>query len=298
MEVKIYSSLREAIKAAAPGEEVKSRHAVSGGDINRAYCYRLTDGRIFVKTNGEKDSGFFKAEAEGLAAISSTLAVSVPQVLAVGDDPEEGGFLVMEYIEAAAGRIPDFWEDFGESLANMHRAETSRFVSNGKYGFCQDNYIGSRAQDNMPQDSWAEFLRNKRLSPRFEEAMPYFNSERRRRVAYLLDHIDKWIDEPEHPSLIHGDLWSGNFIVGSDGKAWLIDPAVYVGDADADIAMTELFGGFSGRFYRAYRSVLPERTGYEERRDIYNLYHLLNHLISFGGEYLSHVEGILRRYAG
>ena len=292
-----YHSIREAIEVVFGGAEIKGRRAISGGDINTAYCYRFCDGRnVFIKTNSKKDTAFFEAEAKGLRAISATQVISVPSVLAVGDDPDEGGFLIMEFVSGREKR-EDFWDDLGTQLAMMHKADTSLFVANGRYGFSEDNFIGSRAQDNTPSDRWVEFFRDYRLMPRFEEAMVYFEGDLRHSISYLLDHLDRWITEPPYPSLLHGDLWNGNFITGSDGRAWLIDPAVYVGDADADIAMTELFGGFSGEFYRAYRRVMPERSGYEERRDIYNLYHLLNHLISCGGGYLGAVEKIVRRYA-
>lgn len=292
-----FHSLQGAIKSVSQGAEVNARRPVSGGDINRAYCYLFTDGSsIFVKTNKSKDSTFFQAEAKGSKEISSTGAISVARILAVGDDPSEGGFLIMDFIESG-NKIENFWEDFAESLAGMHRADTGTFVNGGKYGFSENNFIGSHTQDNMPHDSWVEFFRDCRLAPLFEQAMPYFGSDMRRSISYLLDHLDKWIAEPNFPSLLHGDLWGGNFIVGNDGRAWLIDPAVYVGDADADVAMTELFGGFSGEFYHAYRKAMPGRSGYEERRDIYNLYHLLNHLISFGRGYLGAVAGIVRRLA-
>ena len=295
--MEIFHSLQDAIESVSQGIEVQNRSTVSGGDINNAYCYRFADGRrVFVKTNRLKDSSFFLSEAKGLDAISSTKAISTPRVLAAGDDTNEGGFLIMEY-EVAGDKKPDFWENFGICLSKMHQTDTDIFVKDGRYGFSENNYIGSRAQDNTPHNSWVDFFRDCRLAPRFEEAMPYFGTETRKGILYLLDHLDKWIMEPEQPSLLHGDLWGGNFIVGSDGRAWLIDPAVYVGDADADIAMTELFGGFDRRFYQAYRGLLPERPGYEERRDIYNLYHLLNHLISFSNGYLGAVESIVRRYA-
>lgn len=291
-------TLADAIKAAAGNAYVKCRQSVGGGDINNAYRYSLSGGRsLFIKTNRSKDSYFFEAEAIGLNALADTETISVPQVIAIGDDPIEGAFLIMQFIDART-RIHGFWEDFGISLANMHRADTGNYVKNGRYGFTKDNFIGSRRQQNTPHDSWVEFFRDCRLSPRLEEAWSYFDAEMHRRAVFLLDHLDKWITEPEFPSLLHGDLWSGNFIVGDTGRAWLIDPAVYVGDADADIAMTELFGGFDSGFYQAYRKVNPDRPGYEERKDIYNLYHLLNHLISFGRGYLASVEGSLKRYVG
>jgi fructosamine-3-kinase len=117
-----------------------------------------------------------------------------------------------------------------------------------------------------------------------------------RNLTYLLDHLDKYLLEPAFPSLLHGDLWSGNCITGNDGEAWLIDPAVSVGNFEADLAMTELFGGFPYSFYGAYNEINPIDQGYRERRELYNLYHLLNHLNLFGGSYLGAVRRILRKY--
>ena len=146
--------------------------------------------------------------------------------------------------------------------------------------------------------SWISFFRDCRLVPQFRDAMHWFDDAARKQIAYLLDHLDVYLEEPEHPSLLHGDLWSGNFITGSDGNAWLIDPAAYVGHAEADLAMTELFGGFSQRFYDAYREVHPIHPGYGHRRELYNLYHLLNHLNLFGGSYLPSVNRVLRDFGG
>ena len=115
-------------------------------------------------------------------------------------------------------------------------------------------------------------------------------------MQYILDHLDQWLTEPAYPSLLHGDLWGGNYITGEDGQAWLIDPAVYVGNREADLAMTELFGGFSSSFYEAYRETAPLDPGYAERRNLYHLYHLLNHLNLFGPAYLASVRSIIRSY--
>ena len=141
-----------------------------------------------------------------------------------------------------------------------------------------------------------EFFRDCRLQPQFDRARAALSTGTIKRMENLLDYLDEYLVEPEQPSILHGDLWSGNFLVGPDGNAWLIDPAVYVGNAEADIAMTELFGGFSGAFYGAYRESGLLQPGYEERRDLYNLYHMLNHLNLFGGSYLYAVERIVERY--
>lgn len=140
-----------------------------------------------------------------------------------------------------------------------------------------------------------EFFRDCRLEPQFQDAARYFDREDRKRIIRFLDHLDEILVEPEHPSLLHGDLWGGNVIAGNDGRAWLIDPAVYVGHAEADLAMTELFGGFPPAFYDAYKEVAPLRPGYERRRDVYNLYHILNHLNLFGRMYLPEVRHMISR---
>lgn len=177
----------------------------------------------------------------------------------------------------------------------MHQASTAGMVSNGKYGFDCDNYIGRRRQVNTGYDSWIGFFRDCRLEPQFQDADRYFDREDWKRIGRFLDHIDDILVEPEYPSLLHGDLWSGNVITGNDGGAWLIDPAVYVGHAEADLAMTELFGGFPQAFYDAYKEAAPLQPGYERRRDVYNLYHLLNHLNMFGRMYLPEVKCVLER---
>ena len=273
------------------GAQLADAVPISGGDINAAYRLTLTDGtRIFMKANHSASSAFFQAEADGLAAIRDTGAIGVPEVIAAGSDERYSSFLLLEWIEAAPQKR-DFWETFGHSLARMHLADADRF------GWKRDNYIGSTPQINALRESWIAFFRDCRLAPQFKRAQHWFDADMRRRVIRLMDHLSDWLVEPPRPSLLHGDLWSGNFITGTDGQAWLIDPAVYVGHAEADLAMTELFGGFHPRFYAAYQEINPLQAGYDERRDLYNLYHLLNHLNLFGAGYLSSAERIVRRYA-
>ena len=274
--------------------EIAATTPVSGGDINRACRLMLRDGtQLFMKSNAGTSPSFFRAEAEGLAAIADTNTIRVPQILAIGMDGKLGAFLLLEWIEGAR-QTPDYWTTFGRRLAAMHRAETSALVSGGKYGLNRDNYIGARRQKNTPMNSWIAFFRDCRLEPQFRDAARWFDATDRKRISYLLEHLDEYLDEPEQPSLLHGDLWSGNFITGSDGNAWLIDPAAYVGHPEADIAMTELFGGFPQKFYDAYQEVNPMKPGYERRREVYNLYHLLNHLNLFGGSYLPSIQRILK----
>jgi fructosamine-3-kinase len=170
-------------------------------------------------------------------------------------------------------------------------------TGNSRFGFSADNYIGQTRQKNTGTDSWIEFFRNSRLKVQMELAAGYFDKDDRQRCQNLLDNLDNYLVEPEFPSLIHGDLWSGNVMPDQNGSPVLIDPAVYIGHYEADIAMTELFGGFSPEFYDAYHEIIPKESGYAERRDLYNLYHLLNHLNLFGRSYLTAVRRILKRYS-
>ena len=256
---------------------------VSGGDINDAYLVTLADGqKVFLKVNSPKNAAFFSAEQEGLAAIRKTNAIGVPEVLAsgvfTGDGPAAGrsvagrfaasrskdcSFLIMDYLEAGPRRS-DFWERFGRQLAAMHRAPTGEWTPGGKYGFTQNNFIGAGRQNNSICDSWIDFFREYRLEQQFKLAGQYFDSYGRKAMLSLF--------------------------------AWLIDPAVYVGHAEADLAMTELFGGFAPAFYGAYKEVSPLPAGYADRRELYNLYHLLNHLNLFGEGYYGEVMRIVRRF--
>ena len=277
---------------------ITRRAHVSGGDINDACILYLSDGQeIFMKSNRITHADFFVTEAEGLRAIASTKTLRVPQVLARGTDEAEGcAFLLMEAVTGAP-QARDFWEAFGHGLAKMHLADTTAFVNGGRYGFTQDNYIGAGEQRNTPADSWITFFREHRLRPQMERAAHYFDAHLRKQCESLLEHLEDLLTEPERPSLLHGDLWGGNFMTGPDGHAWLIDPAAYVGHAEADLAMTELFGGFHPRFYAAYEEINPLQKGYDTRRDIYNLYHLLNHLNLFGPGYLGSVARIVERFS-
>ncbi len=275
---------------------------LSGGDINKAYGLTLNTGdKIFMKANAKTNAAFFTAEAAGLTAIASTKAISTPKIICTGtDDGEDVGysFLLLEYIKSN-GKIPTYWETFAQELAAMHRADV-RVVASGDagkpFGFSQDNFIGARPQQNTPTSSWISFFRDQRLDPQFKAADSYFTPADRSKITKLLDNLDRFLVEPEQPSLLHGDLWSGNLMCGSDGKAMLIDPACYVGHREADLAMTELFGGFPQSFYDAYKEAFPLQPGYEERRDLYNLYQLLNHLNLFGPTYLEPVLTITGEY--
>ncbi|MBP5383464.1 MAG: fructosamine kinase family protein [Lachnospiraceae bacterium] len=275
---------------------ITRREPVFGGDINRTCRLQLSDGRaVFMKENQGKAADFFTAEAEGLRAIASTGQIGTIDVIGTGEE-NSVAFLLLSYVDGAK-RIPDFWEVFGSELANMHLADPSAFVPGGSFGFTINNFIGATRQINTPCNTWIDFYRQYRLEVQFHMASSYFDREQKIRINHLLDRLDRFLVEPKQPSLLHGDLWSGNFMVGNEGKAILIDPAVYVGHPEADLAMTELFGGFREAFYTSYQEKNPLQPGYADRRDLYNLYQLLNHLNLFGGSYYGSVMRIVDHYA-
>ena len=289
-------SLSEAIEMIrGEGIRIENRRAVFGGDINHAYALELSDrSTIFMKANTLQKAGIFEGEAESLDFIRQTGTVRSPEVLALGTDGNIS-FLLLEFIRSGPADRSSM-EELGTGLARMHQADTSAFVSGGKFGALHDHLLGSGIQTNTPMDSWIDFFRECRLRPLFERTDKYYDSGTRKQIAVFLEKLEQLLTEPEHPSLLHGDLWGGNYMIDDHGHPWLIDPAAYVGHAEADLAMTELFGGFDSRFYDAYRETAGLDPGYRDRRDIYNLYHLLKHLHLFGTGYLYSVLSVLRRY--
>ncbi|MEX1054514.1 MAG: fructosamine kinase family protein, partial [Rhodothermales bacterium] len=230
----------------------------------------------------------FSAEAAGLAILREAGSpLLVPVVLFVrGGRP---GILLTEWIESGS-KGKDFWEDFGRGLARLHR-----YTGPG-YGLDRDNFIGRLPQSNARHESWVEFFVQERIEPQVRRAKEggRWNSSWNAGLEKLTTCLTALLPDCPEASLIHGDLWGGNFLVAKNGAAALIDPAVYFGHRETDLAMTELFGGFDRRFYAAYREEWPLEPGYEERREVYNLYHLLNHLNHFGGGYAGAVERALR----
>ncbi len=275
------------------GVRVISKTRAGGGSINQASVLTLSDGnRAFLKVNRTRDGEFFEAEAAGLRALASDEGPRVVRFLANGEDAS-GRFLLLEYIESAPPRA-DFWEDFGRRLARLHRTRRSP-----RFGFQADNYIGATPQLNTWSDNWPDFFGRMRLGHQIELARRGGRADRAlvAGVERILARLGELLPSGEEASLLHGDLWGGNYLVGPEGYAVLIDPAVYYGDREADLAMTELFGGFPERFYAAYQEEYPLLEGSAERRDLYNLYHLLNHLNLFGASYLQGVRSTVARYS-
>ncbi len=274
----------------APQCEVRQSHLLGGGDINTAYRLETTTGDFFVKYNfSSLYPGMFETESQGLMKLTGTGELRVPQPIWVGHAGKYS-FLLMEYIWQG-GFKPDFWMDFGRKLARIHR-HTSRM-----FGLPYDNYIGSLRQSNQAHETWASFFIEERIEKQLQFGMEHGTLPRSlsRSFQNLYRRLPDLIpDEP--PALIHGDLWSGNFITDPEGNAVLIDPAVYYGHREADLAMTRLFGGFSASFYDAYNEEFKLEGGWRERIEIHNLYPLLVHANLFGGGYLQSVETILKRF--
>jgi len=275
------------------GEPIQRCDEIGGGCIANASRVEVGGRVYFLKWSTRGVSRTFPAEAAGLEALRSAGSpLFIPRVIKVqACEGEKPGILLMDWIEPGE-KPPDFWEVFGRGLASLHRFTASR------YGFDQDNFIGHIPQQNGWEDSWPTFFAGKRLGVQVEMARERGVWQRGWDPQYesLIDRLEELLPAYPESSILHGDLWSGNFLVTSDGTAALIDPAVYYGHREADLAMTELFGGFSESFYAAYREAWPLDDGYDERRDVYNLYHLINHLNHLGVSYEASVASILRRF--
>lgn len=261
---------------------------VSGGCINTAVV--LTDDKhtYFVKLNRKGLLPMFEAEAAGLAEMAATNSIRVPRSLCAGCAGSHA-FIAMEHIPMG-GRSGDGSARAGRELAAMHRATC------GNFGWERDNTIGSTPQRNDRDCDWIAFWRDHRLGFQLDLAAGNgFGGRLQRLGERLLAAFPGLIDHDPRPSLLHGDLWGGNMSFDREGGPVIFDPAVYYGDREADLAMTELFGGFDTNFYASYRDAWPLDPGYRSRKTLYNLYHILNHLNLFGGGYLGQAEGMMER---
>lgn len=288
----VRSSIETILTSRHEGQPVviSSVKPLGGGCINEAASLVTNAGQYFVKwNNAKKYPGMFEAEHKGLQLLRSTGAIHIPGVVHEGIAGEHS-FLVLEMVTEGK-KTDDFWEDFGRSMAKMHRHTWKAF------GLDHDNYIGSLPQSNAPHDKWTEFFICERLEPQLKRARD--EGKLGRNAASHFNHLFLVLDEifpPEKPALLHGDLWSGNFMISPNGRACIYDPAVYYGHREMDIAMTKLFGGFNDGFYAGYTHELPLEKGWEKRVDVCNLYSLLVHVNLFGGGYAAQVEGIICKY--
>lgn len=256
-----------------------------GGDINRAALVKSGETNWFVKYHVNAPQGMFEAEALALEKIAATGCIRAPEAVAWGSD-NDTSWLVLEHLELTSSGPSEL---LGEQLAAMHE------VTGDSFGWPHDNYIGSSPQFNRVTGNWVDFWRDYRLKPQLAMAESAgFGRRLSGSGERLLSDLDQLFGDHEpSPSLLHGDLWSGNKAFTTTGQPVIFDPASYYGDREADIAMTELFGGFGSEFYSAYQSHSPLPDGYKLRRELYNLYHMLNHLNLFGGGYLFRCENII-----
>jgi protein-ribulosamine 3-kinase len=261
--------------------------SVAGGSINSAVIIEGGGQRYFVKLNRAENVGMFAAEADGLEEIARAGALRAPKPVCYGT-AGEFAYLVLEYVARGRGDVHSL-DQMGRQLAQMHR------FTNAHFGWRRDNTIGSTPQINTPSDDWTTFWRDQRLGFQLDlSARRRYGGGLRRKGRQLLDCVDAFFTGyAPAPSLLHGDLWSGNYMIDAAGTPVIFDPAVYYGDREADLAMTELFGGFPARFYDAYREAYPLDPGYRIRKHLYNLYHVLNHLNLFGGGYGAQAERMI-----
>jgi protein-ribulosamine 3-kinase len=268
---------------------------VSGGDIHRAWRVETDGARIFIKDNANPLPDIFRREAAGLealrAASSATALVRVPEILGVGDD-----FLALQWIDFGPGGGEPTESMLGEGLAAIHRHSADQF------GWSEDNYIGTLPQDNgyiSKEEGCARFFARRRLQAQAQQGLGSFPKGVLSRLQQLCERIDEFLPlGHELPALLHGDLWGGNWSADREGLPWLYDPAVHFGCREAELAFTELFGGFGSAFYAAYQHHYPLDSGYRSRVDLWNLYPLLVHANLFGGGYIHRVERILSAYLG
>ena len=258
-----------------------------GSSLNATWRLDVAGVRYFVKVNGAARRSMLEAEAVGLRELAKSGAIRVPSPVATGA-AEDAAFLVLEWLDLAGGGRD---AALGRALAALHRATSPRF------GWHRDNTIGTTPQANAWSDDWVAFLRDRRLGPQLAlAARDGHGAALRRDGERLLAALPALLrGRVPAPSLLHGDLWSGNAARLATGEPVIFDPAVYFGDREADLAMTELFGGFGADFYAAYREAWPLDAGYPLRRTLYNLYHVLNHANLFGGGYVGQAGAMIGR---
>jgi len=279
------STLSESLNKAV---HIQTAHSVSGGDIHQAYQLHTNIGNLFLKVNNAQSLPLFTTEARNLQAIIRSNSLICPNVFGFGVFENQQAWLLMEYLE-----LKNTGDDFqrGRDLAYMHqqihRDPKTDASPIQPFGWFEDNFIGHTLQKNRWHSDWVSFYGEQRLRPQLELAqLRGASAELFDLGSQLIEQLPFWFQtyQPE-ASLLHGDLWGGNSAFNANGEAVIFDPACYYGDRETDLAMTELFGGFSSAFYDGYNALFPLDSGYASRKPLYNLYHILNHFNLFGGHY-------------
>ncbi|WP_183187069.1 fructosamine kinase family protein [Anoxybacteroides rupiense] len=287
--VHMHSMLSKAIQTYFDTSEIVTWKQVYGGDINESFYIRTASGSYFIKIQAAPPPRFFHSEKSGLDTIRLTKTISVPNVFHVYEDGEVG-CLILEWISGK--KTEQAAEKLGALLALMHN------YTGEKFGFANNGYIGKLPQPNQWFDSWIDYYRTCRLQPqiRLAEEKGLLPLSIFKKLNKLMQELEQWIPEKPKASLLHGDLWSGNWMAGENGEPYLIDPSVFYGHDEFELAFTELFGGFPAGFYHAYQEVNPLSKDYEDRKELYQLFYLLVHLNLFGKSYVNAVERIVNRY--
>ncbi|ABG59970.1 conserved hypothetical protein; fructosamine kinase-like protein [Cytophaga hutchinsonii ATCC 33406] len=261
---------------------------IGGGNTSRAFAVKSSQGNFFIKTNRAGLVDMFEKEVKNLELLRKVLPSNTPEVVGYGTI-DHVSYFILKLIEPGR-RVADFWSDFGRTLSELHR------VTGNTFGLEYDNYIGSLPQSNKQNSNWVDFFVNERIWPQAKKAEKVLGTEIVGMISKLSDRLPDLLTQ-SRPTLLHGDLWSGNFTLNQAGTVCLVDPATYYGNREIEIAFTKLFGGFEDEFYAAYSEVLPLDKGFfDTRADIYNLYPLLVHVNLFGGWYVASVRETLKRF--
>ncbi len=287
----MWTSIAQHISNATQSDfSIEQQRSVRGGCINQGYCLIGSETRYFVKLNQAAQAAMFEAEALGLKQMIATQTLRLPHPICWGT-VNTSSYLVLEWLDLGRAQ-GSAWAKMGQQLAHMHQVR-----SVNQFGWEINNTIGSTPQINTWTKHWADFFAEQRIGYQLKLAC---------RKGGDFGNIEPFIDlvkailreRRPHPSLVHGDLWSGNASVTTAGEPVIFDPATYYGDHEVDVAMTELFGGFPATFYQGYQSVLPLDVGYQQRKVLYNLYHIINHYNLFGGGYGSQAIGMMNTIKG
>lgn len=265
---------------------------IGGGDINQAFKAITAERNYFIKLNTNVPSSFFRIEAEGINKMKQTDTVHVPEVFFF-NQPKSGetGVLIQEWIEGE--KNSNTASQLGIELGRMHK------IRQKQYGYEESTFVGELTQPNDFYDNWVVYYQEKRLLPQLELAAKqnHLTQKRGRHLEQVIKKLDDLIPAPDFPSLLHGDLWGGNWLTGKNGVPYLIDPSIFYGDRLMEISFTELFGGFSSDFYKSYQEVASIPDYYEDVKPLYQLFYLLVHLNMFGEAYGAEVDQIVNKYA-